>query len=504
VTAWTIGRVRASGEAYLRELGHARVLALRGRASTSPADLRERYAYELGRGALDVVLEQANLAGPDSPDARSARVLLDWLTRLAVDDVCAPMDAWISRWTTSAIVRTSDGRAVPFLEVGRVISHERDRASRHHLDAARAEIVTRDLVATVRERNARERDTIESVGIGSSMLEAATRLTGADFTALAATARDALARSADAWRDSLGERLHRQASIGIDEARPADLIAAVGLAEFDGAFPRSLRSLTMRRLVAEMGLDPDAGGRMHIEPALVMTAPPAESIPVEVPNEVHIVLGADDGFVGYRRALQILGRGLRLVHVQEDAAFEHRWLGNHAANEIGGLTLRLVLLDGEWLMRYAGLTRGEAETVVRRAALAALHELRHALATLLFHIQSVDAGLAAGAIEELYVETIGSAIGIRPNGSDALLFAPPLLHPASRVEAWQGASVLAESLVERFDVDWYRNPRSGPWLVQGVFAPACGEVAAEMVKGATAREPSLRPYIDHLERLLSA
>lgn len=503
MTAWTIGRVRASGEAYLRDIGHARVLALRGRAAPTPAELRERHAYELGRDALDVVLEQADLAGPDSPDARSARVLLGWLTALEVERVCAPMDEWIARWKASAVVRTADGRTIPFVDVDRVIARERSRAARLHLDAARVDLVERDLVPTTRERAARERDTIESVAIGDTMLDVASRITGADVAALAAAARDALSRSADAWRDSLGERLHRHASISVQEARPADLAATVSLAEFDGAFPRSLRSLTMRRLVAEMGLDPDAGGRLRIVASLLTTAPAVEIVPVEVPRDVHIMLGVDDGFDGYRRALRVLGRALRLVHVREDAHFEHRWLGDHAANEIGGLTLRLVLLDAGWLMRYTGLTRSEADSVVRRAALASLYELRHALATLLCHIQAVDAGLSAGAIEESYIETIGAAIGVRPHRSDAVLRTPPLLHPGSRVQAWQGASVLADSLVEHFDVDWYRNPRAGPWLVEGVFAPACGEVAAEVAKGATGRELTLAPYLARLERLLS-
>jgi hypothetical protein len=102
------------------------------------------------------------------------------------------------------------------------------------------------------------------------------------------------------------------------------------------------------------------------------------------------------------------------------------------------------------------------------------------------------------------VETIGSAIGVRPHPFDAVLRAPPLLHPASMVQAWQGASVLGDSLVEQFDVDWYRNPRTGPWLVHRLFAQACGELPAEVVKGATGREPSFMPYLGQLERLLSA
>ena len=504
MTAWTIGRVRASGEACLRELGHARVLALRGRAAPSKEAIRERYAHELGREALDVVLEQADLAGPDSADARSARVLLGWLTELEVERACEPMNRWIARWTTTTQVRTGDGRAIPYAEVSGVIAHEPRRSARLELDAARSAVVERDLVPTMRECAERARDTVESIAIGDTMLEVASRLTGADVAALGTAARDALASSADAWRDSLGERLHQHASIDVREARPSDLAASISLAELDGAFPPSMRSLMMRRSVAEMGLDADAGGRLLIEPALIADAPRAETVPVEVPRDVHVVLGPDEGFDAYRRALETLGRSLRLVHVQEDAHFEHRWLGDHAVNQIAGLVLQAMPIDAAWLTRTTGLTRREADLVVRRGALAALFEIRLLLATAICHIESVDAGLSAGAVEELYVETVGAAVGVRPHPSDAALRSLPLLHPFARLQAWQAASVLSDTLVERFDVDWYRNPRTGPWLVQNVLAPACGETATDVAKAATGHEPSLGPYLARLERLLSS
>ena len=504
MTAWTIGRVRASGESYLRELGHARVQTLRGRPATPPAKLRDRYAHELGREALDVVLEQADLAGPDSPDARSGRVLLGWLTELEVERRCAPMDDWIADWVARAQVRTADGQAIPFTDVGRVVARERNRSARVQLDAARAELVERELLPTLRERTARARDTVESMAIGDSMLEISARLTGADVAALSTAAREGLARSTDAWRDSFGERLHRHSSIDIDEARPADLAAAVSLAEFDGAFPPSMRSLMMRRSVAELGLDPDGGGRLTIEPALAPAAPPAESVAVEVPREVHVMLGRDEGFDGHRRALAALGSALRLIHVQEEAHFEHRWIGDCGANEIAGLTMQSVLLDVGWLTRYAGLTRGEADTIVRRASLAALYELRALLAAVIAHVDSVDAGLGAGAVAEMYVETVGKAIGVRPHPSEAVLRALPLLHPFARLQAWQAACVLRASIIERFDVDWYRNPRTGPWLVHHVLSPACGEIAADVTRGAVDRDPSLSPCVVGLERLLSA
>jgi hypothetical protein len=59
-------------------------------------------------------------------------------------------------------------------------------------------------------------------------------------------------------------------------------------------------------------------------------------------------------------------------------------------------------------------------------------------------------------------------------------------------------------MVERFDADWYRNPRTGPWLVQRVLLPMRGRLARDLVVGATGREPSLTAHVERLESVLAA
>ncbi len=168
------------------------------------------------------------------------------------------------------------------------------------------------------------------------------------------------------------------------------------------------------------------------------------------------------------------------------------------------MTLAGGLLDEGWLMRHAELSRSEARRLLRITALGALHEVRHACALHVLYTESIDAGLPVGAQQELYSETVGGAIGVRPHHVDALLDVPPVLAPGARLRGMQAASILGDELVQRFDVDWFRNPRAGPWLRQAVLAPARGETVMEMVKAATGRDLSLGPYLTRLERLLAA
>ena len=504
MTTWTLSRVRASGEAYLRELGRARLAQLSGRAGASPGEIREAYRHELGRGAIDLALEHAETASPDSADARSGRALLAWLVELDVQDVRAPIDQWLADWAERATVRTPDARVVAYLSVDREIARESDRSMRLQLDGARVDLLKRDVAPTVIERSARERDAIERLDIASSLREVAERLTGDDLAALADGARQALAQSVDSWRDSLRDRLRRDMAVPVAEARPADVAAATDASLFDGAFRASDREATCRRAVTDLGLDPELHGRLQIEKFARVQGSRAEAVAVDVPAAIHLVFGEHGGVDGQRAALHALGEALRLAHVEADAPFEHRWLGDDGVLQMCGRVLASVLLDEGWLMRYAELSRTEARRLARITALGALHELRHACALHLHYIESIDAAMAVGAHEELYAEIVGNAIGVRPHGVDVLLDAPPVLAPGARLRGMQGASVLAHELVQRFDVDWYRNPGAGLWLAQAVFVLARGETTAEMIKAATGRELSLAPFIDRLERILAA
>lgn len=500
--AWTLSRVRASGEGYLREMGRARMAQLTGRPGVTAREIRAAYRHDLGRGAIDIALEQSEVGGGEG-EARSGQALVAWLAELEVQEACATIDESLADWWARAVVRTADARVVPVAAAGREIAREGDRAMRLQLDTARVALLERDVVPLLAERAARERDAIERLGIAGSLREVAERLTGEDSAALAKAARDAISQSADAWRDSLGEQLRREASLSRDEARPADVAHVLDASLFDAAFRASDRESLARRTVVEMGFDPGIQERLHY-PLARLRGSRAQCVPEEVPLAVNLVFGDSGGVLGHRHGLEALGAALRFASVEGDAPFERRWLGDAAIMEMCGRVLSAVTLDETWLMRHAGLSRNEARRLLRVTTLAAMYEARHACALQIAYVEAVDASLSVGAQEELYAETIGSAIGVRPHGVDAFMDALPVLRPGARLRGMQGASVLLDELVERFDVDWYRNPRVGPFLTQAVLAPTAGESADEMVSAATGRPPSLVPWLARLERMLAA
>ena len=443
MTQWTLARVRSAGEAYLRELGRARLARLSGEPAPSVAEIRKAYGRELGRDAVDLALEAAETESPGDMAARSGRALLAWLVEHEAQDACTPIDEWLEEWRRTAMVRTPDASVVRVMAIDRVIARETDRTRRLDLDAARVALLEREVAPTMMDRRLRLRDAIERTGIAGSAREIAERLSGENLAGLTEEARDALQQSADAWRDSLSDRLRRHLSVSRADAQPADLAAAIDASLYDAAFRASDRGPLLRRMLGDLGLEAALGERLRTEPRGRADGSTVAVIALQVPGDLRFVFGEDAGVDGCRNLLRALGTALRLGHVEADAPFEHRWLGDPAVAGMCAATFAGLLVDEGWLMRYADLGRSEARRLMTITALNALHILRRACALHIHYMETIDADLAAGAFRDLHVEIVGNALGVPPHGVDAVMETPSMVTPGAALRAMQGASVLA-------------------------------------------------------------
>ena len=108
------------------------------------------------------------------------------------------------------------------------------------------------------------------------------------------------------------------------------------------------------------------------------------------------------------------------------------------------------------------------------------------------------------ALPDLYVETLSAATSFRYDGADAFVDVDPRYYAARYLRAWQLQALLTETLVERFDEDWYRNPRAGPWIVEHLFAEGQRELAHELAERVGGRGLSFHPLVRATEALLIA
>ena len=182
-------------------------------------------------------------------------------------------------------------------------------------------------------------------------------------------------------------------------------------------------------------------------------------------------------------------------------AFEHRWLGDNSVTEAYAMLFEHVLLASEWLTRYTILRGDRLRAFLRAQLFAYLAIVRRYAAKLRYEVELHRApSLEAGASR--YAEILTTGTGFRYASEDALLDLDDGFYAARYLRAWQLEATLRSHLTERFDVDWFRNPRAGP-AVLDLLARGQKDDAATLARGALGRPLGFAPLVAACEAALA-
>lgn len=500
-----LDRLRDRGQAFTEEISREGYLAYSGQKPTADfQSIYEKYRDVLNADSLALTLEHFRSAPPGSDAHRAARAMLEWQVEAQASRQLAAVDEREIKWEGEAVIRTRDDEQISYQSAPIEIGNSKDRNRRLAIDDARAELVAKDHSPLRLERLQREKEIIEQVGIAEDYNQTFEALTGISLSGLAAECSAFLRDTEGMWADVLPVFLKRSLGLTPADATRADALALLRAAEFDGAFPGSSMESTIRRQMAEMGVDATADGRVIFDTG---ERPGKRSrafcSPVQVPDEVYLVLRPHGGQSDYTTFLHELGHALHFAYARRDYPFEYRWLGDNSVTESYAMLFDHRMQDRGWLLRYTELGEGHIENFLRAAGFEELHFLRRYCAKLLYEVQVYSGQLDWSQMPDLYAETLTAATTFRYRSVDAFVDLDPRFYSARYLRAWQLQSVVDESLVNQFDLDWFRNPNAGPWLVRELFAEGQRETADEIAMRAGG-SLSFRPLIRKIEKLLGA
>ncbi len=468
-----------------------RVEALRGRGEALCAELG-RESYRTGAG-LEVESHYAEIFDryPDLTAeaaleaARGHPALLEWVVDNAVARAVAPLDDRLHAWEAQAVLTLPGGESLPYQRAAIAIANEPDRARRLAIDAARRALLAAP-AALRRERLETERALLAKQGLGD-VVAARAALSGMDLAALGEACGRFLAATEDLHRDVLREALERELGVALADADRVDGAVLFRNREFDEYFPAAELVLVARRQLAAMGLDAEAGGRIRYDTAdRERKRSRAFCAPVKVPDEVYLVIRPFGGQTDYRAFWHELGHAQHFANIAPELPFEHRWLGDNSVTEAFAMLFEHMVTAPAWLRRFTTMSAARRRAFERAQAFALLAILRRYAAKLryeltLYRAASFEEGAAS------YAPLLSAATGLRYPAEDALLDLDDAFYAARYLRAWQLEALLAAALRERFDVDWFRNPRAGPRLLElfshGQRSDATALAAAEL--GAT-------------------
>jgi len=382
--------------------------------------------------------------------------------------------------------------ALPELQVARELPLLRSRERRAELERALAQAVVEEQGA----RSASWDASIEvlgevsgSLGVGQP-LEAALALQARGWSAEApATAAEQLLSQTQALADDLGRWLlerHTTAKALPGDAERHDILHLVHAPRCASAFPRGEMERTCRRWTEMLRLELKSIKLDDEERPLKPGG--ARVVALDPPDAARIALFPEEG----PRALSGLLGAISIAQLQlgppGDSPPEDLWFGDRGVQHACAALLSGLVCDPVWLRRcaHADLQRDDERAI----AYAAVLDARLAAARTLSSLQAHQLGYGSRADEahrELFARATGAAL---PAGLAARELSP-FLEPWAELRGRALAAQARASLRDRFDEDWWRNPRAlavlhGLWGRGG--RPTVLELFAEL--GA---EPSTRP-----------
>jgi hypothetical protein len=234
-----------------------------------------------------------------------------------------------------------------------------------------------------------------------------------------------------------------------------------------------------------LGFEPELQSRMRAEPDRGGALPTAKVLALAVPHDVRVAqIATNYGVLSDVEAAEGVGRALGLSLVHAALPPELRWpLGASVAGALGGLALQL-WGDRDHLARVQDMASAEAERVGRLAGTLALLQARAWTAIALTELTAAD---EAQTRLEAFAGALGRALCCDLPPGVAGLLGANRVHARARAQEALAGLALHVALRDRFDVDYYRNPRSAELLrsvcergnalqIEGL----CGELATSL------------------------
>jgi hypothetical protein len=301
---------------------------------------------------------------------------------------------------------------------------------------------------------------------------------------------DSLARDLGGWL--LERETGARAAPGGAERH--DLLRFIHAPRCAGAFPKGELLRTVRRWAEMLRLDLRAGGTIELEEDDRPLQPAgARAVPLDPPHEIRIILRLAEGPHAVAGLLAAVGRAQLRAGPPPDAPPEDVWLGDAALDPACGALFSRLLLDGQWLRRCAQVDLPRDDE--RAIAMAALLEARLRAARTLASLEAHRSGLGARA-EQAYRELHVRAALTEVPSALAARELDPWLAAWGELRGDALAAAMRAFLRERFDEDFWRNPRALSSL-QGLWARGGRPTAAELWAEISA-SPSLQPLSQEL------
>ena len=452
--------MRAEIDAFLEALERAEWLALSGRTDAAGVEaIYDRYATLFEPDVFHAVEPPEGDSRDDLRRAHLREFLAEGIEGHRTREL---RDAYLA--AEAAAVVEVNGERIPYRRMPVRIRQEAARDVRIELDRARLKVIEKELNPISLETTLRKHDVAREL-LDTDYDDYCERLSGIDFDELEARTTALLAETADPYDDLLSH-YGRRALSGVDlrEIWTHDLSRLFHGEEFAPLFPGDSMVPRIRGMVTAMGLDMTAGGRIELDiEERASKTPRAFCATIRVPDEVKLVLQPYGGHDDWSTFLHELGHALHFANVDPEQPLEFRRMGDNGVTEGWAMTFDHLMLSPSFLRRVAGIP--DPEAYLRFAAFRELAALRRYAAKLSYERSLHREGPGPERSDE-YATRLSDATRARTPRELWIEDVDPHFYCVRYLRAWMFAGTVHVALRDRYDEDWFLNPRSGPFLTE--------------------------------------
>ena len=485
--------LRQETESFLRQLAEEEYLHQAGlKPESHLAAIYDRYRHLFHPTRLEMV----RVAAAEGGAANGTRRLVQFLTHAFLEAEIQGVTDRILSEEANAFVSVEQ-RTVPLRGAEAAIRDEADRAQRSRLEWARTQAIDR-LNPLLRERLARLREAVARLG-GVSYPALWEELSGIQLDELEKLSHSLLAGTEEMYADVLKWMLKRVLGIPHGEAKRHDLARLFRAAAFDRVLPPGGITAAVEAALNRMRIDHMAGGRVQID-AEVRRAKTARAFvaPIEIPQRVILVVRPSGGWDDASAYLHELGHALHFANTDPALVVEFRRLGDASLTEAFAFLLQGLLLEPGFVRRFLEIPR--ERDFLRLVALHKLYMIRRYSAKLIYERALYDGPPHAQAAEA-YRNLVSQAAGAEFPPELYLYDVDPAFYVARYLRGWIFEAQLREELYERFDEEWYRNDRTGPFLLslwREGYGPTPERLTVDLGLGSLQIDPLIRSVARHL------
>ena len=286
---------------------------------------------------------------------------------------------------------------------------------------------------------------------------------GISLTESGSYAKDFLSETRETYRGLVEPWLNIVTGLSLKEASRFDAIYLLGFRYMDHLFPQGLTIEKIMEFFHKWGMNLIENPALHIHSEGI-SGRQSYCIPVDIPKEVHVIVGPLQGWLDMESLFHELGHALSFIYTNPKLPPEEKdFFQSEALSEAFAFLFQKMCMSKEFLEGILGLSSGDAQTVSHAHALKMLTLTRRYGAKLVIEVENFRLGrLKEG--QSLYSEVMARETGFYYDPETYLFDLMPDFYSLDYFQAFIGARSLREYLKEGVGDDWILNSETGDIL----------------------------------------